>query len=121
MPDPLDQAALANLLAMVGDDPEFVDELVDAYLEDAPSQVAAIRAAVDGDDPVALVRPAHTLKGSSQNLGASRVAELSRTLEERGRSGVLIGAAGLVDDLDEALRELAAALDDARSRRWVAA
>jgi HPt (histidine-containing phosphotransfer) domain-containing protein len=121
MPDTLDQAALANLLAMVGDDPEFVDELVGAYLEDAPVQVAAIRAAVDSGDATALVRPAHTLKGSSQNLGASRVAELSRALEERGRSGDLSDAGDLIDDLDRALRDLAGALDVARSRRWAAA
>ena len=35
----LDPAALADLLEMVGDDPAFVGEIVDAYLADAPEQI----------------------------------------------------------------------------------
>ena len=44
MPEVLDQAALANLLEMVGGDPDFVDELVDTFLADVPQQVAELRA-----------------------------------------------------------------------------
>ena len=45
MPEVLDQAALANLLDVVGGDPDFVDELVDTFLADVPQQVAELRGA----------------------------------------------------------------------------
>lgn len=118
MAEALDQGALENLLTMVGDDPEFVDELVDTYLADAPLQVAAIRSALDAGDAEGVVRPAHTLKGSSLNLGGLRVAGIAREIEERGRAGSLEGAAALLQDLRAANAELETALGDARARRW---
>ena len=47
VPAAVDQVALTKLLELVGSDPEFVDQLVDAYLADAPRHAAAIRAAFD--------------------------------------------------------------------------
>jgi HPt (histidine-containing phosphotransfer) domain-containing protein len=118
MAETLDQGALDNLLAMVGDDPEFVDELVDAYLADAPLQEAAIRAALDAGDAEGVIRPAHTLKGTSLNLGGLRVAEIAREMEERARAGRLDGLPAMLSDLRVATAELAAALGEARARRW---
>jgi two-component system, sensor histidine kinase and response regulator len=119
--DVIDRVALANLVKLVGDDPEFVDELVDEYLADAPRQVAAIRAAADAGDPAGLVRPAHTLKGTSLSLGGVRVAEVARAIEELGRAGTLDGVEALLADLDAAGADLAIELDAARARRWAGA
>jgi HPt (histidine-containing phosphotransfer) domain-containing protein len=121
MPDTLDQVALASLLKMVGNDPDFVDELVDVYLADAPRQAVAVRAAFDAGDPAGLVRPAHTLKGTSLNLGGVRVAEIARSIEERGRAGTLDGVDALLADLDAAAAELGDELRAARARRWAGA
>jgi two-component system sensor histidine kinase/response regulator len=121
VPDTLDRVALANLLEMVGNDPAFVDELVDEYLADAPRQAAAVRAALDAGDPAGLVRPAHTLKGTSLNLGGVRVAEVARSIEERGRAGTLDGVEALLADLDAAGADLAQELGRARARRWAGA
>jgi HPt (histidine-containing phosphotransfer) domain-containing protein len=38
-------------------------------------------------DAQAIVRPAHTLKSSSATLGATRLAAISRGIEEAGRAG----------------------------------
>jgi HPt (histidine-containing phosphotransfer) domain-containing protein len=118
MSDVLDEQALATLLEMVGDDPEFVDELADAYLADVPTQEAALRDALSRSSAADLVRPAHTLKGASLNLGGRQVAELAREIEERGRAGSLDGAEELVAKLVEADAAFAAALQRARERRW---
>ena len=118
MPDTLDQLALANLLEMVGNDPEFVDQLVDEYLADAPRQVAAVRTAFDARDAAGLVRPAHTLKGTSLGLGGVRVAGVAREIEEHGRAGTLDGVEVLLADLEVAGADLAEALETARARRW---
>ena len=119
MPEVLDQRALDDLLAMVGDDPDFVDELVDEYLADVPRQEAALRAALDAGDAEGLVRPAHTLKGTSLNLGGQRVAAIAREIEAHGRVGELGAVRALLADLEAASGELAAALGQARARRWV--
>ena len=121
MPETLDQVAMTNMLAMVGNDPEFVDELVDEYLAEAPQLAAAIRTALDAGDADGLVLPAHTLKGTSLSLGGARVAEIARAIEERGRAGDLDGVDAMLADLEIARLELEAALERARARRWAAA
>ena len=118
MREVLDQGALDNLIAMVGDDPEFVDELVDTYLADAPLQEDAIRAALTSGEAEGLVRPAHTLKSTSLNLGGLRVAEIARAIEERGRTGTIDGVDALLADLEVSRGDLAAELEQARARRW---
>jgi len=118
VPDTLDRVALAKLLELVGSDPDFVDQLVDEYLADAPRQAAAVRAAFDAGDPAGLVQPAHKLKGTSLNLGGMRVADVARSIEERGRVGTLDGVEALLADLLGAGAELVDELERARARRW---
>ncbi len=83
----LDPAAFSHLLEITGDDLEFVDELVDTYLDDAGTQLAAMRAAAAAGDIEALVRPVHSLKSSSANVGAAALADACRRLEADARSG----------------------------------
>jgi HPt (histidine-containing phosphotransfer) domain-containing protein len=93
----LDMAAFERLLEITGGDVEFLDELVDTYLEDAETQLAALRQAVADDDPAAILRPAHTLKSSSANVGAMTVSDLSRDLEADARTGVVPDMAARVE------------------------
>ena len=90
--EPIDRPTYDALLKMVGGDHEFVGELVDTYLADAVDQLAALDAGMAAGDPAALVRPAHSLKSSSLNVGALQLGELARTLEEQGREGRIDGA-----------------------------
>ena len=95
----LDPAALDNLLEITGGDPAFVDELIETYVADAEQQLAALRAAVASRDDEALMRPAHSLKSSSANVGATRLAELARTIEVDARAGAVPEAAERVAEL----------------------
>jgi two-component system sensor histidine kinase BarA len=89
----LDPAALENLLEITGGDRGFVDELVDTYLTDGDEQLAAMRQALaDGDEP-ALMRPSHSLKSNSANVGATVLADLCRAIEADARSGAVPDAA----------------------------
>ena len=72
----LDPRALEQLRASVGGDPEFVAELIDEFLEDAPRQLEALRAGVSGADGEAARRAAHTLKGNARTFGATNLAAL---------------------------------------------
>ncbi len=85
----LDESVLAELLSSTDDDAAFVRELIDTYLADVAVQLAGITAAVEADDAVALVRPAHTLKSGSATVGAMQLSAVARALEMAGRSGTL--------------------------------
>jgi HPt (histidine-containing phosphotransfer) domain-containing protein len=74
---------------MTGGDPEFLDELLQTYLDDAVAQLASMRAAADADSPAELLRPTHSLKSNSANVGAERLAELCRQLEADARKGAV--------------------------------
>ena len=68
-------------------DAEFVIELIDIYLNETPKQIQAIAAALTAQTFPALMITAHTLKGSSLNLGANKLGALCLKLEELGRTG----------------------------------
>jgi HPt (histidine-containing phosphotransfer) domain-containing protein len=112
----LDDSTLAELLASVDGDAEFVVELIETYLADAPEQLSAIEAAGAADDAASLVRPAHTLKSSSATVGALRLTALSRRLEMAGRSGSVEDGT-VRADLGALPAEWAATAD--ALRRWV--
>ena len=88
----VDPAAIDTLLDMVGGDEAFLTELVETFLEDAVTQLAAMRAALAADDAEALVRPAHSMKTNSANMGATVLAGMCRELEADARLGSLAGA-----------------------------
>jgi HPt (histidine-containing phosphotransfer) domain-containing protein len=115
--DPVDPAVFASLVEMTGGEMEFVDELVDTFLEDGTTQVAALRAAVSAGDVDALVRPAHSLKTGSLNLGAMHLGGLCRELEEAARSAAVPDAARQVDAIGEAFAEVRRDLLAERTRR----
>jgi HPt (histidine-containing phosphotransfer) domain-containing protein len=103
----IDRETLDRLLDITGGDIEFLDDLVDTYLEDGRAQVAALRAAVAAGVSADLVRPAHTLKSSSANVGALELADACRWLEAAAR-------AGDVADADQRVGAIAGAFEAAQ-------
>jgi HPt (histidine-containing phosphotransfer) domain-containing protein len=85
----LDHDVLDEVLESTGNDLDFVKELIDTYLADAPAQLEDMAAAIEADNAASLVRPAHTLKSSSATVGAMRLSAVARELEMAGRSGLL--------------------------------
>jgi two-component system, sensor histidine kinase and response regulator len=93
----LDHGVLESLRELQADgEPDLLTELVELYRADAPQMLEAMRTALAEANGEALRRAAHTLKGSSANLGAVRLAEMCRELERAGRDGALAGAAPLL-------------------------
>ncbi len=113
----LEPSALERLLEITGGDLEFLDELIDTFLDDAQVQMAALRDAVAGDDPEAYVRPAHSLKSNAANVGAMGLATLSRDLEAAGRTGILVDGPDRVEAIERALEAARAALLQDRADR----
>jgi PAS domain S-box-containing protein len=79
--------------------PDLFAELVQLYLNDLPDRMDGIRGAIESHDSAVLRREAHRLKGSSQQMGAARLAALCLELENLGRN----------DRVDEAMTFLVAA------------
>ena len=55
------------------------------YFEDAEGYVANIRDAVSAGNVQAIVTPAHTLKSSSRQMGASGVSDIAKEIEANAR------------------------------------
>jgi HPt (histidine-containing phosphotransfer) domain-containing protein len=89
----LDEAVVEELRASVGDDEAFIIDLVETYVTEGATNLDDILAAAAASDPVAVVRPAHTLKSSSASLGAMRLSAIARGIEAAGRDGVSDGLA----------------------------
>jgi HPt (histidine-containing phosphotransfer) domain-containing protein len=96
----LDPAAMARLLEITGDDQAFVDELIDTFIDDATDQVARLRGAAAAGDAEAAIRPAHSLKSNSENVGAKKLAELSRSIETDGRGGAVPDLGARVGEIE---------------------
>jgi CheY-like chemotaxis protein/HPt (histidine-containing phosphotransfer) domain-containing protein len=109
----LDDEALRSLRDLGGD--EFLGEVVDAFLADAPGLIATLRRSLEEQGDEELRRAAHTLKSNAATLGAEQFAELCRTLEQRAKTGELDGASGLVDRIEQEYPPLEQALSALRS------
>jgi len=81
--------ALQALREMFGEDvaDSVLVEVLDSYLEDAPKQLQALRAAGETGNTAALGMVAHTLKSTSATLGAIALSHLCNDLEAMVRAG----------------------------------
>jgi HPt (histidine-containing phosphotransfer) domain-containing protein len=75
----LDPAAIENLRELGGD--EFVEELTETFLDEAPGLLATLH----GRDAGEVRRAAHTLKSNAATFGATRLADLCLELETQAR------------------------------------
>ncbi len=80
-------ATFAELKRMSGD--ELINDVIDAFLDDAPKMIAAMQAALDSHDVESFRRNAHSMKSNADTFGATALAALARELEAMGRAGDL--------------------------------
>jgi HPt (histidine-containing phosphotransfer) domain-containing protein len=106
----VDNAVLAELCESVGDDPEFLAELIGDFLEDAPVQLETLRDAVATGDTTTARRAAHTLKGNSRTFGAGVLASLCQEAESAAGAGELDAVLARMDEIDREWARVSAAL-----------
>ncbi|NQU30054.1 MAG: Hpt domain-containing protein [Anaerolineae bacterium] len=85
-----DPNALDQYLDLLGEDGgEFVIEIIDTFLENAPENIDLMDISIAENDPVTLRRAAHTLKTGCSTMGATLLSENFLKLEEAGAAGNL--------------------------------
>jgi ligand-binding sensor domain-containing protein/signal transduction histidine kinase/DNA-binding NarL/FixJ family response regulator len=110
--DPSRLGDIRRLEAVTGR--SLVRDLVNNFLAEAPQQVERMRQALDTGDLKGFTFVAHSLKGSSAQIGALRVATLSGELEDRGRSAALDGAATMLTEVEREVGRVAPLLAEQR-------
>jgi len=68
---------------------EFVSELIDIFLEDAPNLIVQMENALAVKEAEAFRRAAHSLKSNAATFGAAQLSILARELEGLGRENNL--------------------------------
>src|SRR5258708_7808192 len=102
MPDSsvIDPQAIANLRALnPGDNDEFLREIAGIFLEDTPQRIAELTQSLTAGDAAKFTRAAHSIKGSSANLGAMILRSAAEKLEHQSRTDGLVGVGALVEEI----------------------
>jgi PAS domain S-box-containing protein len=115
--DPLDRSVLAGLRELQEEDePDILKELTELFLSDVPQQLVLLKEAVEAGDASSVGRVAHTLKGSSSNMGATRMTTICSELEAVGASGDLSRAPELLEQLEKEFGRVRMALEAKTAR-----
>lgn len=105
----LDPAAIANLRSLSPEDGDaFLREIIGIFVEDTPRRIAELHASRASRDAPTFTRAAHSIKGSSSNVGASELRVISEQLEHHARKH------GLDETCEVMVAELEAAFIRAR-------
>ena len=117
--DPSYLEGLRRLEAATGR--ELIATVVNGFLAETPRRLARAREALERGDAGAFVFVVHSLKGSSAQLGATRLAALCGEAEAAGREGSVDGLAARLTDIEAEVQRVAPELLDSIDRRSVPA
>jgi HPt (histidine-containing phosphotransfer) domain-containing protein len=83
----INKATFEELKELSGAD--FINELIDAFVEDAPNMIQSMQDALDTRDTDSFRRNAHSLKSNANTFGATELGALAKELELMGRENNL--------------------------------
>jgi len=106
----IDPATFESLKDTAGAD--FVGELVDTFLDEAPTMLDDLRRALAARDAGGFRRAAHSLKSNSNTFGALDLGSLARDLELGGLDPVVAANGAPLDALEQEYTRVAQALTD---------
>jgi PAS domain S-box-containing protein len=108
---PLDAAVLDALAALQAEDEgDIVAELVEIFVRETDPRMERLQKAIETDDPELLMREAHGLKGTAASIGAGKLAQIAKGMEEGGLAGSVDGADALLRDLRDEYARVSVAL-----------
>jgi histidine phosphotransfer protein HptB len=105
----IDPEAIETLRALnPGDNDEFLREITGIFLEDTPVRISELEHSLMAGDAVTAIRAAHSIKGSSANMGAMVLRAAAEKLEHLAKTQ------GLSAGLQPLLAQVKAEFDRAR-------
>jgi CheY-like chemotaxis protein/nitrogen-specific signal transduction histidine kinase len=97
-------------------EPGLLTRLINLFVEEVTAQLAALQQAVTEGDAAHVEHVAHGLKGNAAQLGATKMARLSATLQAAASAHDLSQAPSIVADLQTAFAEVRAGLEQILDR-----
>ncbi len=100
--DVINRHALDNIRALSADRGDaLVQKVIAAYVDDTPQHLITLRTAISGVDPGNLRKVAHSLKSSSANVGAEKLAQMCKEMENLGRIDTTEGADVILTSMEQ--------------------
>ncbi len=100
----VDEAVLTRLSKSVGAD--VMQEIIDLFRKHTPQRIEAAREGLRSGTLDEVARAMHSLKSSAAMIGASRVEEIARRMEETATQQGADALASQLDDLDTAVAQV---------------
>ncbi len=91
---------MASLLKITDNDKEFLQELIELYLNDVPQRLAMLSAAIANQSATDVRSEAHSLKGASGNISALGLQRVFAELEKLGAEEQLADAARVMAEAE---------------------
>ncbi|MEA1866619.1 MAG: Hpt domain-containing protein [Thermodesulfobacteriota bacterium] len=82
-------------------------ELIDLFVDVGKTDLDKLQSGIDDGNPEDVAKSAHSLKGTSGNLGLMEFSEIAKEIEEKGRNNQLEGTAEATQALRERLKAIA--------------
>jgi two-component system, sensor histidine kinase and response regulator len=113
----VDLAVLASYEeAQIEGEPDFVVELIDLYVDEVPRLFDSLHTSIQDNDSTTAKRVAHSLRGSSANLGVLQIAAIADELEHL-ENPCGTSAAQLLQSLENEFRRVKEILSAERQKR----
>lgn len=109
----IDITTFEELKQMSGAD--FIDELMETFLEDAPKLISELRAALQAGDADSFRRAAHSLKSNAATFGAAHLSQQAKELELIGKDGKLSETGGRLEALERTFAAVTSELKGLRA------
>jgi two-component system sensor histidine kinase/response regulator len=87
-------------------DNEFLEKMLQEFVESAPKQLEMLEGAIKKGDAKLVEREAHSIKGAAGNLGATGIADVSLKLELLARKTNLSGTNHVIAKLKTEFKRL---------------
>jgi len=110
--EPLDQGVLERIRALETDETsDILKSVVEIYFHETPLLLRALREAAEAGNSTGLKGTAHSLKSSSANLGAKKLANLCEELERAAKTGDVSDALRRVSEIESTYGRVREALE----------
>jgi HPt (histidine-containing phosphotransfer) domain-containing protein len=93
---------------------DYIGELIDAFLDDAPDLFSQMRSALADKDAEAFRRAAHSMKSNAATFGAMELSSLAKELESLARENNL-EISNRLEVMEEAYRQVESQLKALKS------